>query len=1472
MLHRRNVFIVFICWSVIINSEAIIRNEDICGIQNGRRLYLELGEQGVLFAKNVSFIKNSPRLQDSRIYTTNSSHDQCSLELVTCPSCVINLTFKSIGLSQNCGDGSFMLDSSCRCDYVWISEPPYEDVSGTPFCGFYSPISYRSNTRTLSITLLYSQSHNHAFTLEYTSERNRINLQGSDISSGIGKSRNSTIGGILTSPFFPSRYPRDLGMEYVITCPTESPSCRVRVLFSDFQLAAVSIIEFYDWNGQRLDVSSGVRFRPPVIVSSGPSLLIRFYANGGTGLGYKAFYSFVLGHLYDKSVQPITDCGGYVENLGGAITMMDMVDDGVKIYDCVWLIRPPKTFLQMKTHVYLKIITFDDMAGSTELIIKQGPTSALLPLEILRHPASKLQPRRLKEHIAPITSGFHVSLRGTFGPTSHLAMAYTTFSYTDCFTGSDFLCQNHRCIPSHLNCDGFDHCGDNSDEPSTCVQDWELAPQDKKWHTNKANYYFPKIDQYPDLKTATLVFVASSLGLITLISALIVLLYRMGARARQQRELQSRLQTISELLDGARIEEVTVTDDPPDYESPPGYEEVVKLSLENEHKKRKKKKSNSTCQLNRNLPENPNDNEANGSGNIPVDNVASTSDCVVSNQPTVPESPPPPYRTPPGTIENRMKFFALSESSCSTDGATPNGEQYLEVPAEGEMNRESSSSTDAELLGAYLQNYPENQTESSAPQLSSWKDASTNINPESEAGSRDLEVVRDGAEDKRTKRRSHRSDDLEGGPSTSTSAPSEMEAKKTAKPRSKRREKNKGTPGSVSPLPNSTTTTTSSTSTSSTSASTSSTSTFPSTSSTTTLANSQVFPIVTAPVLTEGINSTNPTQTLNSYPPIPVQPTQTSLISSIKASLNFPTQTFLISSIKTSLHSSNQNSVISSIKNSLNTLSDSSENRPTIILKNPVITNRISLNPRVKSVIEGASFSNFSDTIRDGGKNSPKYPTIISPLTEEVLPPKIISSPPVETHSRKLKCVLTSCAVASSSSDVNPVGKLSPTEATYSKRLSPKVSVSSNSGIPSPSGSSRSVGKILPNLSIKDSVESASKIHRNSFFKNSSLSVKASSSASGKTSSTLAKASKSVSAKASSSASANASSSEKAPASSSSSSNPPTKISRNPLMKNSNSSTKASSNFSIKDPSGPVSKSSLSSSMNSSTPSENSSSNSPSVSLKATSSSAAETSPSSLVRAASTSYVDSRKTEKSKLKTSASHPVKMSSLSSSIPTEKSSLLSISKPVSSLISPESASPGSSSLDTNTKNGIIKLLGNSRIKSPCKINRYYSTPSSSPVSTIGKSFMRNNYSRKYSICSHDSYATKISALSASSSYEKLNDDIEILSEYSSNYDFNSSNNTPFNTPKIQNVRPLSLATSCSEQCAKCDLDSLYEGIRRLDSFIARRENNVNCTGNLSRATTTLFGTPCHFSKSVDKTDCTIRRKSFSNSADNVDVLSE
>ncbi|XP_076757885.1 CUB and LDLa domain isoform X2 [Xylocopa sonorina] len=720
-------------WLVVAKSEGnVVRNEDICGVQNGRRVYLELGEKGILYAKNVTFAKYELRQEGSRVYTSNSSHAQCSFELVTCPSCVIIITFQSISLSHHCGDGSITMDSPCRCDYVWISEPPYEDVSGTPFCGLYAPITYRSSTRTLAITLLYSQSHKHAFTLEYTAERNRLQLRGTELTGQGTKGLNSTGGGILTSPFFPARYSRDLGLEYLITCPSEAPSCRIRLLFSDFQLATVSIMEFYDWNGQRLDVSSGARFRPPVIMSSGPSLLIRFYANGGTGLGYKAFYSFVIGHPLDKSVQPITDCGGYVENLGGTITMMDMVGEGIKTYDCVWLIRPPKNYLHMKTHVYIKVVTFADMAGNTELIVKQGPTSTLLPLEVLRHPVSQMQPPRHREHIAPVTSGFHVSLRGTFGPASNLAIAYAAFNYMDCFAGSDFLCRNHRCIPNQLNCDGFDHCGDNSDEPATCFRDWEVEPQDRKWHVNKANYYFPKIDRYPDLKTATLVFVASSLGLIVLISALIILLYKMGARARQQRELQSRLQTISELLDGARIDEISVTDDPPMYEAPPGYDEVVKLGLESEIVGRKKKRA-----LGSSSRSSPRQSCSQDLGRLSICSIADTSS--ISHESTsspshestvpknrvnrLPESPPPPYVTPPGSISRYFNIPGLTivSNTCErddeedglpcrnwfrrTDGRySMSLSGNVDPQASAEVHERASLSIDAEFLGAYPRN------------------------------------------------------------------------------------------------------------------------------------------------------------------------------------------------------------------------------------------------------------------------------------------------------------------------------------------------------------------------------------------------------------------------------------------------------------------------------------------------------------------------------------------------------------------------------------------------------------------------------------------------------------------------------------------------------------------------------------------------------------------------------------------------
>lgn len=103
------------------------------------------------------------------------------------------------------------------------------------------------------------------------------------------------------------------------------------------------------------------------------------------------------------------------------------------------------------------------------------------------------------------------------------------------------------------------------------------------------------MDEYPDLRTATAVFIISSLGLILLIAGLIVLLYRMGTRARSHRDLQGHIQTISDLLDNNSHEDIYIPDEPPTYEAPPDYSEVIKVGIDSHmsSKRRRRKRSDS---------------------------------------------------------------------------------------------------------------------------------------------------------------------------------------------------------------------------------------------------------------------------------------------------------------------------------------------------------------------------------------------------------------------------------------------------------------------------------------------------------------------------------------------------------------------------------------------------------------------------------------------------------------------------------------------------------------------------------------------------------------------------------------------------------------------------------------------------------------------------------------------------------------
>lgn len=118
-----------------------------------------------------------------------------------------------------------------------------------------------------------------------------------------------------------------------------------------------------------------------------------------------------------------------MDNLGGAITMMNMLKENTKAYDCFWIIRPPDNFLHLKTQIYVKITTFSDFAGPTELTLRQGMTSKEPVVEALRHPSSHFAMAKQREHVVSIKQGFYISLKGLFRPESRLAIVYSAFNY-----------------------------------------------------------------------------------------------------------------------------------------------------------------------------------------------------------------------------------------------------------------------------------------------------------------------------------------------------------------------------------------------------------------------------------------------------------------------------------------------------------------------------------------------------------------------------------------------------------------------------------------------------------------------------------------------------------------------------------------------------------------------------------------------------------------------------------------------------------------------------------------------------------------------------------------------------------------------------------------------------------------------------------------------------------------------------------
>lgn len=235
--------------------------------------------------------------------------------------------------------------------------------------------------------------------------------------------------------------------------------------------------------------------------------------------------------------------------MGGTIVMSRMAEEFCTVaYDCIWILRPQNEHKYLKTHLYVKVVSFYNMGENEFTIFLTYPCKQIFSdsvyniyekyiftgnvekeskLEIYKGLTSSHRRLQLvssfdnfensviehkKEHVESINTGFYIHLHGIFNSKSRLAISYSAFSFshsyetdndtkmtktsdmtqgknkletekykysehliakscfTDCYLTSDFLCHNQRCIAGHLHCDGFDNCGDNSDESYQCAR------------------------------------------------------------------------------------------------------------------------------------------------------------------------------------------------------------------------------------------------------------------------------------------------------------------------------------------------------------------------------------------------------------------------------------------------------------------------------------------------------------------------------------------------------------------------------------------------------------------------------------------------------------------------------------------------------------------------------------------------------------------------------------------------------------------------------------------------------------------------------------------------------------------------------------------------------------------------------------------------------------------------------------------
>ncbi|XP_072014318.1 tolloid-like protein 1 [Amphiura filiformis] len=317
-------------------------------------------------------------------------------------------------------------------------------------------------------------------------------------------------GGGFFSPGYPGSYNADERCTYIVSLPDDAQYVLLRFTSFDLEPSYECVYDYVEVRDGVSEISpiigrycGGERNKPPrLIESSGPDIHVVFHSdisatfegfyaeyassdigfdgsggndNGITGEGEEETEKYV--SVCDFSHALMTDRGGtvvshdaYPEGTYGAGLTCSMVFVGSQLNEKVFVnvveMDLPGDLSCNANGDYLRVIDGD----LSSLVTDQSDLATLCGTSTGQYSSSFLY-----SLIQFTSDGTRETEYNGF------KLVYSIY-YDDPYgcQDDDFHCQNSRCIDKSLKCDGYDHCGDNSDETKGCKgegagEGWRIA-------------------------------------------------------------------------------------------------------------------------------------------------------------------------------------------------------------------------------------------------------------------------------------------------------------------------------------------------------------------------------------------------------------------------------------------------------------------------------------------------------------------------------------------------------------------------------------------------------------------------------------------------------------------------------------------------------------------------------------------------------------------------------------------------------------------------------------------------------------------------------------------------------------------------------------------------------------------------------------------------------------------------------------